>query len=307
MVIQPNGGLERFPSIKLFEAYLNEKYPFMRTLVARNYGAFGDKWAMDLETLLDLMFGNDKDALYSAIDGYATFAMDALRLQKRFEKERNYIKKSYGEAAQAVYHNETYMMSLYLPGILLSHYLWPHHYRQKEFCEVSFIRDIQRARDQTFWDVGIGTGFYSRLVLEKAPDAVGRGYDISEYSKRYTEMQVRKFGFHSRYSVTLRDVIHDTPREQASFLVSVEVLEHLEDPLSFLRALRQMLKPGGKAFVTAAITAPNEDHIYLYNNSEEVLEHLRKADFKLEQCLVAAGYPPKTDEPVPLIGAYIVT
>jgi hypothetical protein len=27
----------------------------------------------------------------------------------------------------------------------------------------------------------------------------------------------------------------------------------------------------------------------------------------LEQCLVAAGYPPKTDEPVPLIGAYIVT
>lgn len=297
----------RVPLISRFESYLVEKYPYMRTLVARNYETFGDKWCAELETLLDRMFGGQEEALHQAIDGYATFALDALRLQKRFEKDRKYIEKSYGEAAETVYHNEKYMMSLYLPGILLSHYLWPHHYRQKEFCEISFIRDIQRSKEKTFYDVGIGTGFYSRLVLEKVSEAVGLGFDISEYSKRYTEMQVGNFGLLSRYSVILRDVVKDTPAEQAPFLISVEVLEHLEDPLIFLRALRRMLKPGGKAFITAAITAPNEDHIYLYNNSEEVLEHLRKADFKLEQCIVAAAYPPKTDEPVPLIGAYIVT
>jgi len=298
---------ERYPLLDQFESYLVQKYPYMRTLIARNYETFGDKWRGDLENLLERMFGNRDDALRLAVDGYVTFALDALRLQKRFEKERRYFNKSYEEAAAAVYHNETYMTSLYLPGILLSHFLWPHHYRQKEFCEISFIRDIQRSKDRTFFDVGIGTGFYSRLVLEKVPDAVGQGFDISKHSKQYTEMQVRSFGFQSRYRVTLRDVVKDTPKEQTPFLMSVEVLEHLEDPLSFLRALRRMLKPGGKAFITAAITAPNEDHIYLYNNSEEVLEQLRKADFKLEQCLVAAGYPPKNDEPVPLIGAYIVT
>jgi 2-polyprenyl-3-methyl-5-hydroxy-6-metoxy-1,4-benzoquinol methylase len=101
--------------------------------------------------------------------------------------------------------------------------------------------------------------------------------------------------------------MENPPADPAPFVVSVEVLEHLEEPLPFLNVLRQMVKPGGKAFITAAITAPNEDHIYLYNNGEEVLEHLREAGFKLEQFLIAAGYAPRGDEPVPLIGAYIVT
>ena len=300
-------ALTHFPYIGRFESYLTSKYPYMRMLIKRNYGTFGERWASELEQLLEHMFGKDQTSLQQAIDGYATFALDAIRLQKRFEKERKYINKTYEEAAKGVYHNENYMMSLYLPGILLSHYLWPHHYRQKEFFEVSFLRDIQRAEEKRFWDVGIGTGFYSRLVLEKVPGSIGRGHDISAHSKRYAERQVASFGCESRYSVILRDIVEDTPKEQTPFLISVEVLEHLEDPQKFLHALRRMLKPGGKAFITAAITAPNEDHIFLYNNSEEVVEQLRKADFKLEQCLVAAAYPPKTDEPVPLIGAYIVS
>jgi 2-polyprenyl-3-methyl-5-hydroxy-6-metoxy-1,4-benzoquinol methylase len=307
MIVDDKDGLIQFPSLVRFESYLIEKYPYMRTLLKRNYETFGRRWATELENLLVRMFGEDKVGLYRAIDGYATFALDALRLQKQFERERKYIKKSYEEAASAVYHNEDYMRSLYLPGILLSHYLWPHHYRQKEFFEISFLRDIHRAVDKSFWDIGIGTGFYSRLILEKVPDSVGCGYDISVHSKRYAEMQVSNFGCRSRYTAVLRNVIEDPPQEQVSFLISVEVLEHLEDPQNFLGALRRMLKPGGKAFITAAITAPNEDHIYLYNNSEEVLEQLRKAAFKLEQCLVAAAYSPKLDEPVPLIGAYIVT
>ena len=85
------------------------------------------------------------------------------------------------------------------------------------------------------------------------------------------------------------------------------MLEHLEEPVALLRALRAMLVPGGKAFITAAINAPNADHIYLYRNQEEVLAQLESAGFCLEQGFVAAAYRPRGNEPVPAIAAFIVT
>ncbi|MGE3853037.1 MAG: hypothetical protein AB7K09_14940, partial [Planctomycetota bacterium] len=91
-------------------------------------------------------------------------------------------------------------------------------------------------------------------------------------------------------------------------LVCVEVLEHLEQPVAFLKVLRASLAPGGKAFITAALNAAHTDHIYLYRNREEVWEHLRAAGFTLEQSFVAAAYaPPGPDVPVPLAAAFVVS
>jgi 2-polyprenyl-3-methyl-5-hydroxy-6-metoxy-1,4-benzoquinol methylase len=88
----------------------------------------------------------------------------------------------------------------------------------------------------------------------------------------------------------------------------VDVLEHLEDPLAFLRTLRAALTSGGKAFSTAALNAPNADHIYLYRKPEEVLRQLTAAGFALEESWLGAAYrPPALDLPVPLVAAFVVT
>lgn len=97
------------------------------------------------------------------------------------------------------------------------------------------------------------------------------------------------------------------PIKPVPWLVCVEVLEHLEQPVEFLKALRAGLAPGGKAFITAALNAAHTDHIYLYRNGEEVWEHLNAAGFTLEQSLLAAAYaPPAKDVPVPLAAAFVV-
>ena len=298
---------EMYPQLERLDAYLNGKYPFMAGVVGRNIGDFGEPWKARFEDMLAHVLP-DQTAMERAVDGYVEFALDALRLHKRFEKEQEYINKTYAEAAAQVYHNEDYMQTLYLPGILLSHYLWPHHYRQGVFFENSFLADFLRAEDRSFCDVGIGTGFYSRWLLTAGDDVRGQGFDISESSKAYTERQVAAYGAADRYRVHLRDVVAEPLDNVADWLMSVEVLEHLEDPLAFLKALRRMLRDGGKAFVTAAITAPNIDHIYLYRDAEEVVDQLIEAGFALEQYYLGAGYAPAEPRlPVPKIGAYIVT
>jgi len=200
------------------------------------------------------------------------------------------------------------MLEEYLPGLLLSHYLWPHHYRQLRFFETAFVERMRVAGATLFVEVGVGTGLYSGALLRSLPEAQGLGLDISPWSKAFCERQLSSQALADRYEVQLRDVTAASLAPKAEWLVCVEVLEHLDDPVAFLRALRANLAHGGSAFITAAVNAAHADHIYLYRDAGEVLAHLRQAGFSLEQGFVGAAYKPRVPGiPVPEVVAFVVS
>lgn len=293
--------------VRDLEARLTRLAPYMASTVEKARSRFGAAWEASFEETLGRLFRGEPERLENAVRGYVRFALDAIKLQKVFEKERVYRAKSYAEVGQEVYHNRDYMETLYLPGILLSHYLWPHHYNQLMYFQKRFAPLVRATAARRFCDIGIGTGFYSRQMLSLDPGLEGDAFDISEHSMSYARQQIKRFDFASRWRGHMRDVILDPPDETWPLLVSVEVLEHLEDPIAFLKSLRRMLQPGGRAFITAAITAPNADHIYLYNNCDEVIAQLRAAGFELIEYQEDIAYAPRRDEPVPRLGAFIVT
>ena len=267
--------------------------------------SFGDEWALDFEAVLSSVF-SDELSLADAAKGYSAFALDAMRRQRVFETALDYPHKSYAEAAGEVYFNEKHMKKEYLPGLLLSHYLWQHHYRQLQFFDTAFVRPMRVSKADRFAEVGIGTAIYSRRILTALSDLQGAGYDISPSSCAFAEKHIGSIGAQARYSVHRQDIILD-PMEPVRWLVCVEVLEHLEQPITFLKALRAALAPGGRAFITAALNAAHSDHIYLYRNGEEVWQHLQAAGFSLEQSFVGAAYaPPALGTPVPLAAAFVV-
>lgn len=277
-----------------------------RESITKSRQALGERWASLFdETITRLLPGEAE--LAAAVDGYSRFALDVVRLQLRFEREREYVHKSYADVAKAVYANETYMRTCYLPGLFLSHYLWPHHFRQMRYFEEVFVGEMARTGAEQFYDIGVGTGIYSRLALRGAPRTAGVGFDISPFSQEFAERHVRAFGAGARYRVELRDVVEQPPIP-VDWLICVEVLEHLEDPLKFLHALRGLLRPGGAAFIATALNAPNADHIYLYRTAEDVKIQLLAAGFAVEQYFCAlAGAPKHPDTPVAEVAAFIVT
>jgi SAM-dependent methyltransferase len=285
---------------------LRAKHRFAADIVDRCAALFGSRWADEFELVVGALFPTP-DAVAAAVKGYAAFAMQSMRLQAAFEREREYQAKTYDQAAGEVYFNEQHMMGEYLPGLLLSHFLWPHHYRQLRFFDEAFVESMRVSGASSFVEVGIGTGLYSGQLLRRLPGVRGDGFDISPFSLRFTEAQLDALGVGDRYSAQLRDVTTDPTEPLAEWLVCVEVLEHLEDPVAFLRGLRATMAPGGKAFITAALNAAHADHIYLYRTAEEVLAHLLEAGFTLEQSFVGAAYkPPAPGVPVPLAAAFIV-
>lgn len=295
----------QMPRLAQLQTLFDQRYRFASALIGRALALFGDDWASDFEEVLVTLFPDD-ESLAAAAKGYAAFAFDSMRRQKAFEAARVYPHKTYAQAAGEVYFNDEHMTLEYLPGLLLSHYLWPHHYRQLQFFDSAFVGAMRSSGSKHFAEIGVGTAVYSHRILSKLPTSTGAGFDISPSSCHFAQARIRSAGAQARYVMHQQDIIAQ-PIEPVPWLVCVEVLEHLEQPVEFLKALRAGLAPGGRAFITAALNAAHTDHIYLYRNSEEVWEHLNAAGFTLEQSLLAAAYaPPAKDVPVPLAAAFVV-
>lgn len=297
---------ETLPHLEVFSDRLGQKFPYFAKIIGKRLDDFGNDWARDFEEELATFFAGDHEALRKATDGYGAFALDAMKLQKRFDKDGCYINKSYADVAKAVYHSADYMFDLYLPGILLSQYAWPHHYRQLLFFRERFIKLAISEQTKLFFDVGVGTGFYSKEMLRLLPDVTGRGYDISEHSLAHTSKMLDRWKLLNRYDPRRQNILSYDESTLADAIVSVEVLEHLENPPEFLAGLRRMLKPGGIGYITAAINAPNADHIYLYRSGDDVAAEIEGAGFSILDREEFFGYVPRPGESVPSGGVFIV-
>jgi 2-polyprenyl-3-methyl-5-hydroxy-6-metoxy-1,4-benzoquinol methylase len=290
------------PTLAKLQEIFRSDYGF---LTVDQGATFGPQWTAECEETIRRLFGSS-EALHRVADGYAHFVLSSMRLQKRFEKERAYPAKSYAEAADQVYQDEEYMTSQYLPGLLLSHFLWPHHYSQLRFFDTAFVSQMRFHGATEFVEVGIGTGLYSRRALEGVPTLRGTGYDISPGSVAFARAHIEAFGLQDRFQLLLQDIVAE-PMAPTEWLVCMEVIEHLEDPVAFLRTLRAALEPEGRAFITTAINAASVDHIYLYENVDQIMDQLQEAGFSLQQGFIGAAYkPPAPGVPVPTVAAFVV-
>src|SRR5207249_4308618 len=99
-------------------------------------GRFGPEWSSECVSSLETVYGEVTHplpvGLLDVMDGYAEFATDAMRNQVYYENTGRYQASSYEEVARNCYHNEEHMTLRYLPGMFLSHYVWPQHYHMQK-------------------------------------------------------------------------------------------------------------------------------------------------------------------------------
>jgi SAM-dependent methyltransferase len=301
-------SLKDFPCVATISRILREEAPYLAGVIDKQFGEFGSEWLSEFEADLATFFSGDMEKLRLATQGYIKFALDGMLLQKRFDKTGRYEPKTYDQAAAEVYQNEQYMHTLYLPGIYLSHFLWRHHFIQHLYFLDQFVPKVKAHGGTTYYDVGVGTGFYLREMLRRIPGLRGHGFDLSPSSLSYTDRMVTAFGLRDRCTLNLQNILTDPPSPPASFLTNVEVLEHLEDPLAFLKGLNKLLAPGGLGMITAAVTAPNADHIYLYSSVDELVAQAREAGFIVIDSREDKAYEPRRpNESVPRNAIVIVS
>lgn len=163
--------------------------------------------------------------------------------------------------------------------------------------------------------IGAGTGYELKLIAEAVSES---DWDIEAYDTDERMLtQAKRFltFFQITNPVRFRSVFPlDAPDPEYAWrydaIVICEVLEHLIDPITALKTLREYLTDKGHMFVTMAISIAQEDHVFWYPDINSCREQLRECGLKIEYEWLApqtVRFPPPDRERGFKRGNYIAT
>ena len=207
-----------------------------------------------------------------SVKAYTKYSMEYLYLQYQLEAsdEARYQCASFEDGRREVYDNPEVMEGYYLDGLYLSLILWPNHYRMLRYFMDQFMPWL--APEGRFLELPVGSGSYAVYGLLETSAWTGLGVDISASAIAYSRQLTQHWGLQSRLSIEFGEGQKVLPWEEGFFdaVITGELLEHLDDPATFLRECVRVTKPGGFLFVTTAIYAASLDHVFMFEDVESV-------------------------------------
>jgi 2-polyprenyl-3-methyl-5-hydroxy-6-metoxy-1,4-benzoquinol methylase len=222
-------------------------------------------------------------------DNIPQYCMDYRTLCNMLEDEELYFRrhgayrlKNFEDAVSEVYSNKEFMNS-YMNFIALSYVLWTNHARAMAHFEENYIPNIRLGSHHL--EIGPGHGLLLYFATTAANVASVTGWDVSAASIAQTKKCLASLGVTKPVSLVLQNLF-DAPDERGrsprfDSVVLSEVLEHLEDPASALRAVSRHMAENGRIWINVPINSPAPDHIYLLRSTEEAINLVATSGFKI--------------------------
>lgn len=211
-----------------------------------------------------------------AIDCYLNMIADMYIETVDFHRTGKYSSSTFEEVNRRVYANPN-VMEYYMHGIIMSQFLWKHHYDLFSY----FIKTLPGYIEKTksYLEIGAGHGLYLSKALEILhSDTSFTVVDISQTSIDVAQ----KFTADNRVTFNVKDVFDFNNEAKFDFITMGEVLEHVESPSKLLSKLNDLLSDDGTIFITTPTNAPTIDHIYLFNTIKEIQDLIKLAGFQIE-------------------------
>ncbi|MFM9941292.1 MAG: class I SAM-dependent methyltransferase [Hyphomicrobiaceae bacterium] len=217
--------------------------------------------------------------LKDVVEAYTLFTIKVNTAQLMYEDYGRYAPQSFDEVEAAVYSKLEYMTS-YLLGVLVTTFAWEHHLRLVEFFEKYFI---EPAAEGKILEIAPGHGGWGLMALKRMPKMTLSGYDISEASMVIARKLSAANGFGARATYAKANALEldRIPSGGYSHGISCFLIEHLPEPVKLLTNLYHHVKPGGRVFLTGALTAAQEDHIYEFRRETEIMQLAEIAGFRV--------------------------
>jgi len=137
-------------------------------------------------------------------------------------------------------------------------------------------------KEQRILDIACGQGEGTRQLSQYCKEIVGVDIDA-----KYIQNAKRKFGSIVNLSFEQGDATKYYRPNAFNAITSMHTLEHLTDPLSFLKLCHRNLKPGGILFVEVPILIPRPlgEPLYPFHKTEfkinQLEQLLKKSRFKI--------------------------
>lgn len=218
-----------------------------------------------------------------AIDCYLKLSEDMTAERINFVRSGRYANSSYKEVEQKIYANPA-IMDYHMHGLALAQYLWPEQYARLEFFRANLPAYAPHCA--SYLEVGGGHGLYAWTALQQLPPTTR--VDLVDISPSSIHLAQSIIGA-GRVNYILHDIFTYETAQSYDFITAGEIIEHLENPLAFLQKLEKLLRPGGTIYFTTSINAPMIDHIYLFNDAQEIRDLIGAAGLRIAAEKTAAS------------------
>lgn len=209
------------------------------------------------------------------IDCYLKLSEDMTAERVNFLRTGKYANSSYKEVERKIYGNAA-IMDHHMHGLALAQYLWQEQYERIEFFRKTLPSFTGACA--SYLEVGGGHGLYAWTALQQLPEKTRLDLlDISPSSIKLARQMIGP----SRINYVLKDIFEYETQQPYDFITAGEIIEHLENPLAFLRKISGFLSPEGAIYLTTPVNAPMIDHIYLFNNVPEIRDLIASAGLEI--------------------------
>ena len=267
----------------LVSAYreLLKQMPFLDGSLTSLIGSQEDEFWQDGETrcreILHVCHGN-VDEFRRGVSAWVDFSIEYLTRQNAFLDTGHYACSDFEQVRRELYDDTDRMRSFYLLALMFSFVFSANYIGFFRFFRREMLPRLESAR--SVCDVGCGHGVYLTQMLLACPSAIGRGLDISAASLLTTRALLEYHEVHpDRFLVAQADVRAAIPIESHTQdgVTCFEVIEHLEDPFDAVSEIRRVLRPGAPLCLSTAVRMESVDHLYVFNDPDQVRTLLSKA------------------------------
>ena len=138
---------------------------------------------------------------------------------------------------------------------------------------LNWIKSFVDLNGKRVLDVGCGGGILAESIAQSGANTCG--IDLSEKALKVAELHALEVGANLQYRAISAEALADEEPEQYDVVTCMEMLEHVPDPLSVVRACAKLCKPGGTLFFSTLNRSP-KSYLFAIIGAEYILRLLPK-------------------------------
>jgi|SRR5208283_1535965 len=278
----PEGGGSDARLVDTFLAYLMREAPVYAKQVQETAARAPVLFHQLAEPMLTWASGAiGADWCETLAHGYMAIVVDVNRCQAEYTRRGRYQFSTYAEVFAQTYGDAEFMAE-YHWGVYVATFAWEHHLRVYDFFMRYFVDPLsENGTGHRLLDLGCGSGIWSILALSHLEGWDSTLVDISSATVEMTRRTLRSAGVDPRADLRQADALQFHEDKSFNAAISSCLLEHLEEPKRLLDNISASLGERGLAFVSAALTAAQTDHIREFRRESEVVNLAEQAGFRV--------------------------
>ncbi len=138
---------------------------------------------------------------------------------------------------------------------------------------LNWIKTFVNLEGKKVVDIGCGGGILAESIAQSGADTTG--IDLSEKALKVAELHALEVGTNLTYRAISAEALADEQPAQYDVVTCMEMLEHVPDPASVVRACAKLCKPGGTLFFSTLNRSP-KSYLFAIIGAEYILKLLPK-------------------------------